>query len=136
MPRLLKSDEFVAVLKGRPKGVVILMYPKEDVEAWSLASAIGGALDRVGWEHAPPIPIDENVGDPKYSNLPGVIRAGGGIYGVTVKSNKMTPEGPLNVNDPLTLFLVALREGGITSSEGVDRSLPDNTFRVIVSPKH
>jgi hypothetical protein len=127
---------------GRPKARAEIRYIPNDVEAFVLAEQLydclgTGPKDKpgAGWSVSRPEPIPDNaVLDPKLTNAPEVLKAGGS-WGVSIISRDLVSSG---FNTALSALELGVSVGieprsGLLGSQ--DTSLPADLFIVIVGPK-
>jgi len=146
LPRNLPVDCFLSALKDKPAGTVTVLYQPEDPEAYSFSLEIRANLIKAGWSvpDAPsPIPADMVSGEIKGSAVekgtlavPSVMRVGGNMQGVSIVAKSIDGD-PRQYNG--TAFSALQRAfatcvGQISGSR--DATLADNTFKLIVGPKH
>jgi hypothetical protein len=129
-------------LKGKPKGIVQLVYAPNDKEAYLLASQIhrwlgaGVEGDGAGWDVSEPKPIPSEGGDPYFvrKDVPPDVRYGGGASGLMLRTG--TVRRAFGENTAVGALCDALD----ASVEGVwevlgDPALSDGHFIIVVGQK-
>lgn len=132
-PRRLNHDKFQAALKDGNKATALILYQKDDPEAYLFAMDIFFELSAAEW-NVPrlPMPIIPSE-DPIFSQLPSVY-AVGGAGGVTIVTREITPFGAKE-ETPYSRLAKAFLASGMGVSSTPDVTLPNNAFRIIVGPK-
>ncbi|MGA2511489.1 MAG: hypothetical protein ABSG27_14805 [Candidatus Acidiferrales bacterium] len=129
--RVIDFNAFVNALKGKPKAYVNILYKREDMEAWELASQIYQALGEkdAGWDVFKPMPLPIS-----YSNEEPTERKFGGGLGIGVVSKQAWHGG--SADTALDALVAALRislgefaAAEVTPNQQTD--LPDNTIRLV-----
>src|SRR5579885_305170 len=133
LPRRVQHDAFVAALKGTRKATAVILYPKNDEEAYGFAFFLMVELhETAGW-NVRLAPIADSV-DPFFSQLPSVI-AVGGMHGVTILTKEIKPFPATGEVSPYAALVKALLASEVEVSAGVDLTLPDDSFRIVVGQK-
>jgi hypothetical protein len=141
--RRIKREEFIALLEGKPKLPVEIMFAKDDGEAFQLSLEIRDSLRAAKWEVGEPFPIPL-VTEPSLSQLPSAMAVGGQPAGVTVAAYSVSPEEamarfpgqPKVVTAYTTLSDALLASLGTLSGSGGHLNRPiEGTLRVIVGSK-
>jgi hypothetical protein len=127
--------QFMGVLRDRAKGSVEILYQPEDPEAYALASRIEMCVVGSGWTvvgPTKPVPLTLHMkGVENPDRLPGVLRVGGGMSGVTIVTNLVDES-----NDSFVALKDAFAAGKIIHCAAhLDASLPKDHIRLVVSPK-
>lgn len=131
------TDKFINVLKGIPKHKVLIWYQPEDSEAYHLALKFASAVGTesptsLGWEvtiePAPP-GVSPN---PALSNAPLADRFGalGAGIALGVKSVPLPSDRP---DDPVLLFVEAIRQAGLGVWVHGDHHLPEDKFWLVIA---
>jgi len=134
--------KFVEALKDRPKGIAIILYAKDDTEAYQFAGKLAFSLRDAGWRSPSPKPITPSD-NPALAGMPSEMVAG--LPGspdpltnirVGIVANNLD-ESPSGSPDPLYKVLTnAFRASGRNASGGMlDSSLPNDTVRIVVGAK-
>lgn len=128
-PRRLNFDVFVNTLRDKPKGKVLILYQPNDLEAYSLAIELFGALHAAAkWEVVDiPQPAPQAARGTPPILTPGVIIEARD----TMQAVRPYPEA----DTPLRALNDALFNSLGRVNVSLDESLPDNFFRVLVGPK-
>jgi hypothetical protein len=131
LPRHINAD-FEQALKALPGFKAEIWYRAEDPEAWYFAHDIAGLLMRSHWDTSGPVLIPASRFDG--TDLP--------VFGVAIRNSRYG----LFTNTPEALIMAPFAVGGdmrlaiLGASVGaqqfvVDKSLPDDRVRIIVSAR-
>lgn len=127
-PRRLNWDAFVATLKGKPRGTVVIEYQPNDREAHFLASELHMALSASQWSVSQPQPAR-----PSPYGLPPILNDGVTVVANNIDELEPPPKGE---DTPLRSLHAAVFASLGMARASRDDSLPDNVFRLLVGPKN
>ena len=132
---------FVAVgetLKPGPKARARIIYPKDDIESFALASQIHMALAIAGWDVRMPTPIlpgdalvfGEELAEKMFENSPASMAAGGNAKGVSVLRGVLSSNDARRAAEALSKALLNALGTVFTTERPFSEEV-----RIIVGPK-
>jgi hypothetical protein len=142
-PRQFDGDAFRKSLEGKPKAPVEIMFPREDSEAFRLATEFGNVLKMAGWQTSEPTPIPP--GDiPRLSKQPSIASVGADT-GVTVVIRADSQSDFQSIRDFQAPTALSALVDAITQNLGSARAAgagpdvfnvpPPGVLRIVVGPK-
>jgi hypothetical protein len=130
-PRVIRHDEFLKALEGKPKAHVAIWYLADVSDGWLVAYQLEALLKEANWDVEEPIPIPEP--DQNHSNMPRAMAAGGTTDGVTVVSRDFVVRMSGHPRTVLLFAILAATEWGAHAAN--DPSVPGDTLRIVVAAK-
>jgi hypothetical protein len=124
-------QKFQEALKGKPTGTAVFLYPKDDSEALEFARRLSWMLKDVGWNVDPmpkPVPSVREV-------VKGHALTNARFSGVYVLANNSAGFPPSDTVTADGALINAFLAEGSGAGCFIDKTLPDNVFRVVVGPK-
>lgn len=151
--RGVDSVKLLAMLKGKPKSSIMLLYNPNDSEAYWLAFMLYTWLGKgnpdagAGWDVSPPRPIPPNMGNRggHPADAPPAMHFGGIFtgFGITFVVNDATLRQELQIGSPFQSFTAAIMSSitprqsqtGYSFISDGDNNIPDGVILVVVGPK-
>ena len=129
-------------LDGKPKMPVVLLYLKDDGEAWMAAAYIGIGLEKAGWKFEirelaeSDVPYQGTIFG--QTNAPLSVRASTGPTGAgfIIKSRPADSGFLIKTDNPMGALNWALNKGGFWLGGGTyDQTMPENVIKIILVQK-
>jgi len=137
MPRIFSFNfaKFSASLKGKPTGHAILIYQRDDVEAYEFACKLYWVLTKAGWTATAPKPTEPS------ELQPSALVAGGALPTIWPRSSGVELVAkdivePLGSTKTVCGVLTdAFFTAGLGGGAAPDDRLPDNVVRLVIGQR-
>jgi hypothetical protein len=147
-PRNIKGEQFLEILKDKPKAPVAILFVRDDPDCFQLSMQIRDFLKQANWDVAEPRAIEVSDMTPRLAQYTSTMGVGGQPQGLTVVMRATSQadfdrerEGnPFHANEPIDTPRKALTRalgdslGSISGGISYDSGVP-GVLLVVVGPK-